>query len=906
MSQDLLNTMASLELPSGRIGKYYSLGALKRAGFADVSRLPVSLRVILESSLRNADGCRITREHVLDLANWQPNGVRTREIPFTVARIVAPDSSGVPLLADLAAMREVAVSTGCNPRLIEPQIRVDLIVDHSVQVDYYGRSDALRLNMEKEFDRNRERYEFIKWAGRAFGSLRVTPPGTGIVHQVNMECWAGGVWEKDGVLYPDTLVGADSHTTMVNGLGVIGWGVGGIEAEAAMLGEPIFFLMPDVIGVELRGIPKPGVTATDIALTMTQRLRSANVVGKFVEFFGEGAVALSVPDRATISNMAPEYGATVAFFPVDENTLAYYRNTGRDEERIDTIRRYFEAQGLFGIPGPGECDFTDTLVLRLDEVVPSVAGPRRPQDRIDLGALSQRFHALLAASPREGGFGKVRPAESSMAGSAVGISRDDSGSSSGCPEDGTVVLAAVTSCTNTSNPGVLVAAGLLARKAVEKGLSVRPWIKTSFAPGSRVVAEYLNRAGLQESLDSLGFHVVGYGCTTCIGNSGPLDPDLESEIKARDMVVAAVLSGNRNFEARIHPAIRANFLMSPPLVLAFAIAGRITIDLEREPLGTGKNGEPVFLKDIWPGEDELRTALAYAADPELFRTTCSNPGASSDLWNAVPAADGPIFPWDPASTYLHRPPFFEDFTLVPKVSGRIAGARALLVLGDSVTTDHISPGGAIGTQTCTGRYLLSLGVEARDFNTYIARRGNHEVMMRGTFANVRLRNLMVPGAEGGVAIHLPDGRETSVYEAATAYGEEGVPLIVFAGVEYGTGSSRDWAAKGTALLGVRAVVARSFERIHRSNLVGMGVLPLQFLPGEGVEIAGITGREVFDIEGMEKGLTPGGRLVLAVHREDGTTSRTTLVCRIDTEVELEYYAQGGILPCVLRKLATNR
>ncbi len=906
MPNNLFNTLTRLQLPSGRGGLYYSLGALERAGMGNVSRLPVSLRVILESVLRNADGVRITGEHVRSLAGWKPKEVRTGEIPFVVARIVAPDSSGIPLLADLAAMRDAAARLGKSPALVEPQIRVDFIVDHSVQVDYFRRPDALRLNMELEFKRNGERYGFIKWAAQAFHSLRVAPPGTGIIHQVNMEHWAPGVFEKEGILYPDTLVGADSHTPMINGLGVVGWGVGGIEAEAGMLGEPIYFLTPDVIGVELKGALRPGVTATDLALTMTQRLRSANVVGKFVEFFGEGAAALTATDRATISNMAPEYGATIAYFPVDENTLAYYRETGRSEDLIETVRAYFSAQGLFGVPRPGDCDYSDVIVFRLDEVVPSVAGPRRPQDRIDLNALPDRFNALLGASPEKGGFGRTPAAVSASDGPCKETCAHESKAGPASLKDGSVVLAAITSCTNTSNPGVLLAAGLLAKKAVEKGLSVRPDIKTSFGPGSRVVTEYLGRAGLLEYLERLGFHVVGYGCTTCIGNSGPLDPAVEAEIKSRNLVTAAVLSGNRNFEARIHPAIRANFLMSPPLVVAFAIAGDVTVNLDREPLGTGRDGTPVYLRDVWPAAREIADAMHHAADPELFRRTYSAPDASNGLWETIPLNGGAVFHWDTDSTYLREPPFFEGLSPQAEAPGSIFGARALLVLGDSVTTDHISPGGAIGAETCAGRYLLSQGIAVKEFNTYIARRGNHEVMMRGTFGNVRLRNRMVPGSEGGVTVHWPDGVQTTVYDAAMKYREEGVPLIAFAGAEYGTGSSRDWAAKGTRLLGLRAVVAGSFERIHRSNLVGMGVLPLEFLPGESVESLDITGRERFDVELPGSGVTPGLTVDLVIRREDGTVRRVKLICRIDTTIESEYYRHGGILPYVLRKLAAGK
>jgi aconitate hydratase len=884
--QDWPQTLKAL--PDGAVrGFYHSLVPLERAGMGRISRLPLSLRVILESMVRNLDGVSVTREHVRALAGWQPGGARDMEIPFVVARIIAPDSSGIPLLADLAAMREAASRLGREPARVEPRARVDFIVDHSVQVDHAGSPDALRLNMELEFARNGERYQFIKWAAGAFGSLRIVPPGAGIIHQVNLESWAPGVLEKDGVYYPDTLVGADSHTAMINALGVVGWGVGGIEAEAAMLGQPVYIPTPDVVGVELKGRMRAGITATDAVLTVTQRLRAAGVVGKFVEFFGEGAASLAATDRATIANMAPEYGATLAYFPVDENTLAYFRDTGRSDAQLAAIRAYFTVQGWFGMPRRGAIDYSSVLEIDLAQINASVAGPRRPQDRLDLGDLGREFATMLAKSVDSGGFGKRDAALSAAGSTTLG--------------DGSVVLAAITSCTNTSNPGVLVAAGLLAKKAVERGLRTHPGIKTSFAPGSRVVPQYLARAGLQSYLDALGFHVVGYGCTTCIGNSGPLAPEVEREIASRELVVASVLSGNRNFEARIHPAIKANFLMSPPLVVAFALAGRVTVDLEHDPLGHDPAGQPVYLRDLWPAPAEIASAMASAADPELFRAVYGALDQGNDLWDGIAAREGPLFPWDAGSDYLRRPPFFDDFTEAPGPIAPIAGARALLLLGDSVTTDHISPGGAIGIDTAAGRYLLAKRIATTDFNTYIGRRGNHEVMMRGTWANVRLRNRMVPGSEGGVTVHHPGGERMSVYDAAMAYARENVPLVVFAGAEYGTGSSRDWAAKGTRLLGVRAVIAQSYERIHRSNLAGMGVLPLEYLPGDSAATLGITGNEAYDIVGIDRRLAPGQRVELVIHRDGRAPKRVPLVARLDTPIEVEYFNHGGILPYVLRQ-----
>ncbi len=884
MDAAVVPSLSSFPLPAGGEGRFHSVALLERAGLGRVSRLPLGLRVILESLARNADGVRVRFEDVAALAAWQADGPREGEIPFVVARIVAPDSSGIPLLADIAAMREAAAALGVDPARIEPSARLDFIVDHSVQVDHARRPDALRLNMQLEAVRNRERYAFIKWAAGAFGGVTVVPPGAGIIHQVNMERWAPGVHEQGGVYFPDTLVGADSHTAMINGLGVVGWGVGGIEAEAAMLGQPTYLPVPDVIGVELTGRPRPGVTATDLVLSLTQFLREAGVVSQFVEFFGEGVEALSAPDRATLANMAPEYGATLAYFPVDEQTLAYYRHTGRGEAQVALLRAYFQAQGWFGVPRRGDIDYTRTLAFALDGVGASVAGPRRPQDRLDLAALPAQMARLYGASPEEGGFGRAKLEPPS--GERLG--------------DGSIVLAAITSCTNTANPGVMVTAGLLARNALARGLSVPSHIKTSLAPGSRAVPEYLRRAGLLEPLAKLGFELAGFGCTTCVGNAGPLEAALERDIVTRGLVVAAVLSGNRNFEARIHPAIRANFLMSPPLVVAFAIAGRVDLDLTREPLGTGSDGRPVMLSDLWPGPAEIAQAMKHAQDPGVFHAAGLSGEEDRELWSAIPSATGPLFAWDERSDYLRRPPFLEGMTREAAPVKAVRGARALLILGDSVTTDHISPGGAFAPDSPAGRFLRERGTQPADFNTYIGRRGNHEVMVRGTFANVRLRNLLAPGTQGGLTRHWPDGGRMSVHEAATAYRAEGVPLIVFAGAEYGTGSSRDWAAKGTALLGVRAVIAQSFERIHRANLVGMGVLPLEFLPGEGVGALGIFGHEVFDLEGLEGGLSPGQSIELVIHHAIGATRRVRLRCRLDTPIEARYFAHGGILPYVLR------
>jgi aconitate hydratase len=975
MTHNLFNTLQEFKTGAGKTGKFYSLPRLEQEGIGAISRLPVSIRIVLESVLRNYDERVVEESDVRSLANWNPTAERTEEIPFNVARVLLQDFTGVPLLVDLAAMRSAVERMGRNPQIIEPLVPVDLVIDHSVQVDFWSSPDALRLNMETEFRRNRSRYQFLKWGMQAFKSFNVVPPGIGIVHQVNLEYLARGVMEKDGVYYPDTLVGTDSHTTMINGLGIVAWGVGGIEAEAAMLGQPVYFLTPDVIGVNMTGTLKEGVTATDLVLRVTEMLRREKVVGKFVEFHGEGAASIPVADRATIGNMAPEYGATMGFFPVDEKTCDYLLATGRPEEHVATFRSYFEAQGLFGIPRAGEVAYSKTLDLDLSTIGPSVAGPKRPQDRIELGSLKETFSDLFRRPIKENGYD--RPAEQLSERFDVNLSREvrdtarslpvipggvivgggaqepDSaptilrtetvgglgsqserdtsaltelemmnnrptpdrvmdmngsgaqGGQNGVAElgHGDVVIAAITSCTNTSNPGVMLAAGLLAKKAVERGLKVRPTVKPSLAPGSRVVTDYYRRTGLQPYLDQLGFNIVGYGCTTCIGNSGPLDPRIESVITEHDLVTASVLSGNRNFEARVHQNVRANFLMSPPLVVAFALAGTINIDMTREPIGKGSDGEDVYLRDIWPTLEEVGEALRSATDPETYRSLYSNFAEENPLWNEIPSVTGLVYEWDPQSTYIQEPPYFEKFSMEAGAFCDILGARPLAIFGDSVTTDHISPAGAIKPSSPAGRYLQLRGVEVQDFNSYGARRGNHQVMVRGTFANVRIKNLMVPGTEGGVTDLQPVGERMSIYDAAINYQAAGLPLIILAGQEYGTGSSRDWAAKGTLLLGVRAVVAESFERIHRSNLVGMGVLPCQFKEGTNAQTLELDGTEVYDLVGLQEGeVRPQQDLTLRIRRRDGRVDEVPVTLRIDTPIEVEYYRHGGILPYVLRQL----
>ena len=945
------DSLQTFSTAAGPVGSFYSLPQLEKNGVGPISRLPHSIRVVLESVLRNCDGEKITEDDVRALANWQPNGKRTEEIPFVVARVLLQDFTGVPLLVDLAAMRSAVARLRKNTGLIEPLVPVDLVIDHSVQVDLSSTRDAFEKNMEMEFKRNRSRYQFLKWGTQAFDGFRVIPPGIGICHQVNLEYLARNVWEKT-VYFPDTLVGTDSHTTMINGLGIVGWGVGGIEAEAAMLGQPVYFLTPDVVGVHLSGSLGEGVTATDLVLRVTEMMRKAKVVGKFVEFYGEGASNLSVVDRATIANMAPEYGATMGFFPVDEETCAYLLATGRSPEHVDLVRSYYKAQGMFGMPQTGEVDYSVVFDLDIGSVGSSVAGPKRPQDRIDLPKLKEQFTELMLTPLAEGGYGKTEDELWTRYHVKVGADRQRfiaGGGEQGTetiavagdhvsdrdtsvwtetemvnnrptpdlvaeiPEDefatgdelvghGDVLIAAITSCTNTSNPSVMLAAGLLAKKAVERGLSVSSKVKNSLAPGSRVVTEYLEKTGLQPYLNELGFNLVGYGCTTCIGNSGPLDPALEQIIGERDVVAASVLSGNRNFEARVHQSIKANFLMSPPLVVAFALAGRIDVDMTTDPLGTGKDGEDVYLRDIWPSMQEINDLMRAAFDPETYRTLYGSFADQNPMWNDIPTSTGAVYEWEPESTYIREPPYFDGFSNALVPLSEVIGARALAIFGDSVTTDHISPAGAIKPSSPAGLYLQDRGVDIKDFNSYGARRGNHEVMVRGTFANVRIKNLMIPGVEGGVTIYQPDGDRMSIYDASMRYQEAGVPLVIFAGQEYGTGSSRDWAAKGTRLLGVKAVIAQSFERIHRSNLVGMGVLPCQFHDDTNAASLKLDGTETFDLLGIEDGIEPLEEITLVIHRANGETEQVPITLRIDTPIEVDYYHHGGILPFVLRQL----
>ena len=947
-SKSAFDAFGSFSLGSGATGNFYSLRRLEEQGVGRVSGLPVSIRIVLESLLRNVDGRRVRERDVEELANWKPNADRTAEIPFVVARIVLQDFTGVPLLVDLAAMRSAVDRLGREPSVIEPLVPVALVVDHSIQVDYWASPDALRLNMEVEFKRNRARYEFLKWGTQAFRGFEVVPPGVGIVHQVNMERLASGVIERDGVYFPDTLVGTDSHTTMINSMGIVGWGVGGIEAEAGMLGQPVYILTPDVVGVHMTGRLAANVTATDLALHVTEMLRAAKVVGKFVEFHGEGAASLPVTDRAPIANMSPEYGATMGFFPIDEETCRYLLATGRDPARVEAFRNYYEAQGLFGMPRQGEIAYTQLLELDLGVVQPSVAGPRRPQDRIPLPALGRTFRELLVKLPSDGGYGKPPDVISRRFPTRIGVegtvpekplvgggkqeaepmpAKNDTNPATELemvnnrpaptrveevPEEhlppakvdlghGDVLIAAITSCTNTSNPSLMIGAALLAKKAVERGLTVPPYVKASFAPGSRVVTDYLTRAGLQTYLDRLGFHLVGYGCTTCIGNSGPLDPRVEETVTAHDLIAASVLSGNRNFEARIQQSIKANFLMSPPLVVAFALAGTIDRDLTKDPIG-GNGGGKVFLRDIWPSSEEVRATAMTALDPETYHRLYGGGAEENPLWNDIPATTGKVYQWDPESTYIQEPPFFEKFSMTPAPLGDVKSGRALAIFGDFVTTDHISPAGAIKKTSPAGLYLQERGVAPEDFNSYGSRRGNDRVMTRGTFANVRIRNLMVPGEEGGITVYQPHGDRLSIYEAAIKYQAAGIPLLVLAGQEYGSGSSRDWAAKGTRLLGVRAVVAQSFERIHRSNLVGMGVLPCQFPEGVSARSLALDGTELFDLTGIAEGVRPRAEVTLTIRRADGRSEDVPLRARIDTPIESDYYSHGGILPYVLRNL----
>ncbi|QXD22871.1 aconitate hydratase AcnA [Opitutia bacterium ISCC 51] len=901
-----LNTLTALNEAEGKY--YYSLPSLESAGIGPVSKLPISIRVVLESVLRNCDGKNITEDEVKTLANWNAKSPSKSEIPFVVSRIVLQDFTGVPLLVDLAAMRSAVDRLGQDAKCIEPLVPVDLVVDHSVQVDRSGTVDAFKENLSIEFERNRERYEFLKWGQQAFDTFQVVPPSIGIVHQVNLEYLARVVFEKaevdSTVLYPDTLVGTDSHTTMINGLGVVGWGVGGIEAEAGMLGQPVYFQTPEVIGVNLSGSLREGVTATDLALHVTELLRKEQVVGKFVEFYGDGAEKLTLADRATVANMAPEYGATMGFFPIDDKTLDYLRLTGRDEASINQVRDYYVAQGMFGIPKAGEVEYTKSLDLDLADVVPGVAGPKRPQDRINVPDLKERFRSLFEMPVAEGGFGKSVEDFSTT----VAVRSGDGAVAVAEPEigHGSVLIAAITSCTNTSNPNVMIAAGLVAKKAVEKGLTIDPTVKTSLAPGSRVVTEYLEATGLQVYLDKIGFNLVGYGCTTCIGNSGPLADPIENAIREGDLVAASVLSGNRNFEARVHGSIRSNFLMSPPLVVAYALAGTVDINLDTDVIGNDSDGNPVYLKDIWPSQEEVQENVASGITSSMFTEQYAKIMDASPEWQSVESSTGDIYNWKDESTYIQEPPFFDGFGMDPNQINNLNDLRPLAILGDSVTTDHISPAGAFKSETPAGKFLISKGVEQKDFNSYGSRRGNDRIMTRGTFANVRIKNRMADGKEGGYTQLMPEGELMAIHDACQEYKKRGIGTIVFGGVDYGMGSSRDWAAKGTNLLGVKAVVAKSFERIHRSNLIGMGVLPLEFVEGESVDSLQLDGSEEVSISGLSNDLQPGILLDMEVKRADGSSFNTQVRLRIDTGIEVEYYRHGGILPYVLRNIIASQ
>ena len=973
---DEFKTLKTFDAGKGREGLFYSLPALEERSIGKISRLPVSIRIVLESVLRNCDGKKARRKDVEALANWNAKSPANEEIPFVVARIVLQDFTGVPLIVDLAAMRSAVQRLGSDPKIIEPLVSVDLVVDHSVQVDFFGSPRALELNLDMEFKRNRERYQFLKWGQQAFKTFQLIPPGIGIVHQVNLEYLAKGVLSSASVplanqknatgtdallYYPDTLVGTDSHTTMINGLGVVGWGVGGIEAEAGMLGQPVYFLTPEVVGVHMGGQLREGVTATDLVLHITQLLRAQKVVGKFVEFYGEGAASLPVPDRATIGNMSPEYGATMGYFPIDQESVNYLHATGRSEEQCLAFENYFRAQKMFGMPLRGEIDYSVHIDLDLVEVQPSVAGPKRPQDRINLPELGRKFRELLEKPVHDGGYGKKQvdlrekhvvelngsaPRNGAMFSTDI---KEDQGINPGdqlnkiemvanrpTPDPGkeieaessqvflhgrtyighgSVLIAAITSCTNTSNPSVMIAAGLLAKKAVQRGLRVDPAVKTSLAPGSRVVSDYLEKTGLQTYLNQLGFNLVGYGCTTCIGNSGPLHPNIEKAIHEYDLIAASVLSGNRNFEARVHQHIKANFLMSPPLVVAFALAGRVHIDLSHDPLGRDKDGKETFLRDLWPTLSEIRDTVQSALAPETFRKLYRDFANQNPKWNEIPSSTGDVYQWDEKSDYIHEPPFFQNFSMKHGHIEEIRGARALGIFGDSITTDHISPAGAIKETSPAGKYLMSRGIEPRDFNSYGSRRGNDLVMTRGTFANVRIKNLMVPGTEGGVTKYFGpsqtggskngEGEQMPIFDAATRYAETNVPLVILAGHEYGSGSSRDWAAKGTRLLGVKAVVAASFERIHRSNLVGMGVLPLQFPEGTTAQSLRLDGSEIFSITGLSDAIKPGQTATLEIEAKGQSKRSVSLKLRIDTPIEIDYYRHGGILPFVLRQLLSK-
>jgi aconitate hydratase len=888
----------SLSTTQGKL-TYFDIYQLEREGIASISRLPYSIRILLESVLRQCNGIEIQWEDVLNLAKWEPSPEERNPVPYSPARVIMQDFTGVPAIVELAAMREAMARVGGDPKKINPLVPVDLVIDHSVQVDFFASGDALVRNAELEFQRNRERYEFLRWGQNAFSNFRVVPPATGIVHQVNLEYLARVVvtqeMGEETLAYPDTLVGTDSHTTMINGLGVLGWGVGGIEAEAAMLGQPIDMLTPDVIGVKLTGELQEGVTATDLTLTITQMLRKKGVVDKFVEYFGPGLSALSLPDRATIGNMAPEYGATIGFFPVDKVTLDYLKLTGRSEEMIEVVERYCKEQGLFRTDVSSDPVYSSVVELDLGSVEASLAGPKRPQDRVPLFEVKSEFKRTLTAPITEGGFELTTyevEKETTLGANGHSLKMTH----------GAVVIAAITSCTNTSNPSVMIAAGLVASKAVEKGLQVKAYVKTSLAPGSRVVTEYLTHAGLLDPLAKLGFNVVGYGCTTCIGNSGPLSGEVVKAINSANLVAVSVLSGNRNFEGRIHPYVRANYLASPPLVVAYALAGTIDIDFKSDPIGVDENGNPVYLRDIWPTNQEVTKLVEMNVSTEMFREKYSSVFSGNETWNSIESCESELYPWDEASTYIHEPPFFcEAGNGAKKITG-ISGVRVLAILGDSITTDHISPAGAIPADSPAGKFLIANGVQPRDFNSYGSRRGNDRVMTRGTFANIRLKNRMVPGVEGGITAHMPDGEQMTIYDAAMKYMDENIPLIIVAGKDYGTGSSRDWAAKGTKLLGVKAVLAESFERIHRSNLVGMGVLPLQFSPGENAAILGITGRETFNIEGLDDDLTPNARVMVRMTRGEESILYFKAIVRLNTAIEVEYYRNGGVLNSVLNKL----
>jgi len=937
-----LDTIRTFTTGSGSDGSLHSLPALEESGFVakgKIARLPISIRIVLESLLRNCDGKKVSEQDIKNLANWNATNPGSYEVPFTVARVVLQDFTGVPLVVDLAAMRNAAAEAGADASVVEPLVPVDLVIDHSVQVDFAGSQSALNNNLQIEFIRNKERYQFLKWGQQAFDTFGVVPPGIGIVHQVNLEYLAKGVLEKDGTFYPDTLVGTDSHTTMINGLGVVAWGVGGIEAEAGMLGQPVTFLVPEVVGVYLHGELADGVTATDLTLRITEVLRAHGVVGKFVEFYGPGAKALSLPDRATVANMAPEYGATMGFFPIDEESLAYLKGTGRSEELCTTVQNYFEAQGMFGIPEKGDIDYSASLEVDLSSVVPAVSGPKRPQDRVNVTDLKDTFNTLFSAPVADGGFG--RPADSRDTEIALDLAAPAGFSTTGqellkeagsevsagdAPEHtalkhGSVLIAAITSCTNTSNPSVMLAAGLVAKKANELGLELPAYVKASLGPGSRVVTDYFKATGLQEELDALGFYTVGYGCTTCIGNSGPLSPEIETAIKEGDLVTASVLSGNRNFEARVHGSVRASFLMSPPLVVAYALAGRVDIDLTQDAIATDKNGNPVYLKDLWPTADELKEVIDSALVPEVFNTLYSDLDNANQNWVEIAAPTGPTYAWEDDSTYIQNPPFFEGFSRTPASEANdVINARALGIFADSVTTDHISPAGAIVPTSPAGKYLIEHGVPVEKFNSFGSRRGNDRVMTRGTFANVRIKNLMCGNTEGGYTLYFgpsdvpaPDqkiptdgsGKPAFIYDAAQAYKADGTELIVIGGEDYGMGSSRDWAAKGTNLLGVKAVVTKSFERIHRSNLIGMGVLPLNFKNKADYDLVANLTDATFSITGLAGKLTPMQDATLTVTPAGGESFDIPLVVRIDTPAEVDYYLSGGILPYVLNQILDN-